>query len=178
MGNNITSFQGTAPAIDSTAFVDISARVIGDVAIAEGVSVWPMAVIRADTASIFIERRAAVLDLGLIESPEGCPVKVGEESLISHGAIVHGATIEPNVLIGVGAILLDNAVVGAGSIVAAGAVITPGTVIPPNSFVLGSPGRVTRQTTPGERENLKRLIDELFVRSRIHLDEQHDPPSL
>ncbi len=178
MGGNISSFRGRSPAIDATAFVDISARVIGDVAIAEGVNVWPMAVLRADTASISVERRAAVLDLALIESPEGSPVIVGEASLVSHGVIIHGATIGTSVLIGVGAIILDNAVVNAGSIVAAGAIITPGMVIPPNSFVLGSPGRIIRQTMPAERENLGRLIEELFVRSRVYLHERLDPPSL
>lgn len=177
MGGNISSFRGRSPAIDATAFVDISARVIGDVAIAEGVNIWPMAVLRADTASIFIERRAAVLDLGLIESPQGSPVTIGEASLVSHGAIIHGATVGTGVLIGVGAIILDNAVVNAGSIVAAGAIITPGTVIPPNSLVLGSPGRIIRQTTSAERDNLEKLVEELFVRSRVYLDERLHPPS-
>jgi len=175
MANNISSFQGKAPDIHESAFIDLSARVIGDVLIEEGVSIWPMAVLRADDAPTIIRRRSAVLDHCLLESPEGSPATVGEASIISHGAIIHGAAVGPGVLVGVGAIVLDNAVVGAGSIIAAGAIVTPRTVIPPNSLVIGSPARIIRETTPEDRERVERQADGLFRKSRLYLKDSSLP---
>jgi carbonic anhydrase/acetyltransferase-like protein (isoleucine patch superfamily) len=146
--------------------------VIGDVLVAEGVSIWPMAVVRADAAGTVIGRRSAILDLALLESPAGSPVTIGVGSIISHGAVVHGASIASGVLVGIGAIVLDDAVVGEGSIVAAGAVVTPRTVIPPNSLVLGSPGKVVRETTPEEREGVRQQARGLFRKSRAYLAER------
>jgi carbonic anhydrase/acetyltransferase-like protein (isoleucine patch superfamily) len=145
--------------------------VIGDVVVAEGVSIWPMAVVRADEAPTVIGKCSAILDLCLLESPAGSPVIIGEGSVVSHGAVVHGANIAAAVLVGAGAIVLDDAVVGEGSIVGAGTVVTPRTVIPPNSLVLGSPGRVTRQTTPEERESVREQALGLFRKSRAYLGE-------
>jgi carbonic anhydrase/acetyltransferase-like protein (isoleucine patch superfamily) len=170
--NNISSFQGTAPLIHDAAFVDDSARVIGDVTIGEGVSIWPMAVIRADEAGVVIREGSAILDLCLLESPAGSPVTIGEGSVISHGAIVHGASIASGVLVGAGAIVLDDAVVCEGSIIGAGAVVTPRAVIPPNSLVLGSPARVVRETTPEEREGVRAQARGLFRKSRAYLAER------
>lgn len=168
---NISSFQDKTPFIHETAFVDHSARIIGDVVLAEAVSVWPMAVIRADSAPIMIEKLSAVLDQCLIESPEGSPVSIGEGSLISHGAIVHGAAIGPGVLIGVGSIVLDNSVIGEGSMVSAGSIVKARSSFPPNSLLVGSPARVIRETTIKERDHIKRQIDGLYRKSRIYIKE-------
>ena len=151
--------------------MDVSARIIGDVTIARGCSVWPMAVIRADSASIRIGIRSAVLDLALIEAPKGHPVLLEDEVLVSHGAMVHGASIETGVLVGIGAILLDGVHIAAGSIIGAGSLVTAGTRIPPCSLVLGSPGKVIRQTTEQERENIRLQIAELFEKSRSFISE-------
>lgn len=167
--NNISSFHGRAPVIDDAAFIDHSARVIGDVLVAQGVSIWPMAVVRADEASTVIAEGSAILDLCLLESPAGSPVTIGSGSVISHGAIVHGARIASGVLVGAGAIVLDDAVVGEGSIVAAGALVTPRTVIPPNSLVLGSPARIARETTSEERDGITEQARGLFRKSRAYL---------
>lgn len=167
--NNISSFQGRTPVIHDTAFIDHSARLVGDVVVAQAASIWPMAVVRADEAPTVIGKGSAILDLALLESPAGSPVTIGEGSVISHGAIVHGAHIAPGVLLGAGAIVLDDAVVGEGSIVAAGAVVTPRTVVPPNSLVLGSPARVVRETTPEEREGIREQARGLSRKSRVYL---------
>lgn len=172
---SISSFQGKVPDIHESAFVDLSARVIGDVRLEEGVSIWPMAVLRADDSPTVIGRHSAVLDQCLIESPEGSPATVGEFSIISHGAIIHGAVVGPGVLVGVGAIVLDHAIVGAGSIIAAGAIVTPRTVIPPNSLVIGSPGRIVRETTPEDREGVRRQAHGLFTKSRLYLKDSSLP---
>jgi len=107
----------------------------------KGASIWPMAVLRASNAQIRIGRGAAVLDLALLEAPEGHPVLVEEEALISHGAIIHGARVQSRALVGIGAIVLDGAVISSGSIIGAGSVIPPGTKIPPNSLAWVSRGR-------------------------------------
>lgn len=171
MANNISSFQGKSPIIHETAFIDVSARVIGEAILEEGVSIWPMAVLRADSSPVFIGKRSAVLDLCLIESPEGSPVRIGNGVLISHGAIIHGATISSDVLIGAGAIVLDDASIGEGSIIGTGSIVTPRTFIPSNSLVLGSPGRVIRETTAEERENIKKQINGLYHKSRTYIKE-------
>lgn len=162
----ITPFQDKKPAIHPGAFVDPSARVIGDVTIEEGTSIWPMAVIRADSEAIHIDRNAAVLDLSLVEAPTDHPVIIEEEALISHGAMIHGALIQKRALVGIGAIILDGALVSSGSIIGAGSVVPPGTRIPVNSFVMGMPGRVVRETTEKERALILEQINELYTKSR------------
>ena len=165
----ITPYLHKVPEIHSQAFVDVSARIIGDVRLEEGASVWPMAVLRADAESIRLGRRAAVLDLALVEAPEGHPVVVGDESIVSHGARVHGAIVEPGALVGIGAVVLDGAVVSTGSIIGAGSVVAPRTHVPPNSLVLGIPGKVARETTPEERKTILAQVEDLFEKSRNYM---------
>ncbi|MBP1734283.1 MAG: gamma carbonic anhydrase family protein [Deltaproteobacteria bacterium] len=162
----ITPFFDKTPGIHPSAFVDRSARIIGDVTLEEGVSVWPMAVLRADSAAIFIGRKATILDLSLVEAPTGHPVIIDEEALISHRVVIHGAQVQKRALIGIGAIVLDGAVISSGSIIGAGSVVAPGTTIPANSLVMGTPGKVIRETTEEERALVLKQIDELYTKSR------------
>lgn len=148
--------------------MDSSARLLGEVEVAEEASVWPLAVLRADSEAIRVGRRAAVLDLALVEAPEGLPVEIGEEAIVSHGAKIHGAVIEPRSLVGIGAIVLDGAVVSRGCIIGAGALVPPRSVIPPDSLVLGVPGRVVRNTTEEERAGIMAQVEELLRKSRIY----------
>jgi carbonic anhydrase/acetyltransferase-like protein (isoleucine patch superfamily) len=168
MSEFVTPFGGKAPDIDPDAYVDVSARIIGDVVLSEGVTVWPMAVLRADSSSIRIEKGSAILDLALLEAPKGCPVSVGEKALISHRAAIHGAIIESAVLVGIGAIILDGAVIHSGSIIGAGSVIPPGVHIPPNSLVMGIPGKVVRETTPKEQQDILTQLEDLYQKSRLY----------
>ena len=162
----ITPFCDKMPSIHGDAFVDLSVRVIGDVTIEEGASIWPMTVIRADSSTIHIGKNAAILDLSLVEAPVDHPVIIGEEALISHRAVIHGAQVQKGALVGIGAIILDGAVVSSGSIVAAGSVVTRGTTIPPNSLFMGMPGKVVRETTEKERGLILEQVRELFTKSR------------
>lgn len=168
-GNFITPFGGKTPSIHQKAYVDISARVIGDVIIAAGASIWPGAVLRADSDTVRIGERSAILDLALVEAPEGHPAVVEEEALISHGAIIHGAFVAARSLVGIGAIILDGAIIGEGSIIAAGSLVPPGTDMPPNSLVVGSPGKRIRETTAEERENILKQLHGLFKKSRAYM---------
>jgi carbonic anhydrase/acetyltransferase-like protein (isoleucine patch superfamily) len=154
--------------IDSTAYVHPTAVVLGDVTLGARVSVWPTAVLRGDSDTIVIGADSNVQDGSVIHADEGIPTNVGERVAIGHRAIVHGATIADDVMIAMGAVLLNGVHVGSGSIIAAGAVLPEGKRIPPNSLVIGVPGRIVRQTTIEERERIKRTVE-----SYLELTEQH-----
>jgi carbonic anhydrase/acetyltransferase-like protein (isoleucine patch superfamily) len=146
------------PTVDPSAFVHPDALVIGDVTLGVRVSVWPMAVIRGDTGRIVIGDESNIQDGTVIHVDHGVPTTVGRRVAIGHRAIVHGATIEDDCLIGMGGILLNGVQVGTGTIVGAGAVCREGMRIPRNSLVLGIPGRVVRETTELERERIARTV--------------------
>ena len=147
------------PTIHPTAFVHHAAVVLGDVTLGARVSVWPTAVIRGDSDRIVIGDDSNVQDGTIVHVDHGVPTTIGKRVGIGHRAIVHGATIEDDVLIAMGAILLNRVHVGSGSIIGAGAVCTEGMVVPPNSLVLGVPGKVVRQTTAAERERIKATVE-------------------
>jgi carbonic anhydrase/acetyltransferase-like protein (isoleucine patch superfamily) len=132
--------------IHPDAFIHPEAFVCGDVTLGARASVWPGAVIRADTAPITIGESSNVQDGVVIHVDPGLPCTIGARVAIGHRAVVHGATVEDDCLIAIGAVVLNRVVVGRGSLVGAGAVCSEGMVIPPNSLVLGVPGRVVRPT--------------------------------
>ncbi|HJJ48720.1 MAG TPA: gamma carbonic anhydrase family protein [Methanocorpusculum sp.] len=133
-----------------------NATLAGDVYLGNNVTVLFGAVLRADMDKITIGDNSNVQDNAVIHESIGKPVTIGKNVSIGHGAIIHGATIEDGALIGMGAIVLNGAVIGHGSLLGAGAVVTENKVIPPNSLVLGVPGKVMRELTPEEIEgNLK-----------------------
>jgi carbonic anhydrase/acetyltransferase-like protein (isoleucine patch superfamily) len=134
------------PVLGRNVYIDEDALVIGDVHLADDVTVWPGVVLRGDDDKVVIGRGSAVMDMGFAEAPKDRPVTVGEGSILSHAVRLHGCSIGGSVLVGIGAIVLDEATVGDGSVVAAGTLITPGTHIPPGSIVMGSPGKVTGRT--------------------------------
>ena len=156
------------PTIHPTAYVHPTAVVLGDVTLGAHVSVWPTAVIRGDSDSITIGEDTNVQDGTIVHVDHGFPVSIGNRVGIGHRAIIHGATIDDDVLIAMGAILLNGAHIGTGSIVGAGAVIREGMRIPPNSLVLGVPGRIARSTTGGELERIRKT-----VQSYLDLQEQY-----
>ena len=133
--------------IDSSAFIHPLAAIIGDVTIGPRASVWPTAVIRGDTDRILIGADSNVQDGAVLHVDHGFPLVIGERVSIGHRAVLHGATVENDCLIAMGAILLNGVVVGAGSLVGAGAVCREGMRIPPRSVVLGVPGRVAREAS-------------------------------
>lgn len=147
------------PTIHPTAYIHPTAVITGDVTLGARVSVWPTAVIRGDTDRITIGADTNVQDGTVIHVDHGVPTTIGARVGIGHRAIVHGATIEDDVLIAMGAILLNNVHVGTGSIVGAGAVCREGMRIPPHSLVLGVPARVTRQTTDAERQRIRNTVE-------------------
>lgn len=147
----IRSAAGKTPAIASTARVAETAAIIGDVTLGENVTVWYGAVLRGDAGPIRIGPGSNIQDNCTLHCTTGVPTQVGENVVVGHGAILHSCVVEDGCLIGMGAVALDNSVIGAGSIVGAGAVVPPGKRIPPGSVVMGTPGRVVRQTEEAER---------------------------
>jgi carbonic anhydrase/acetyltransferase-like protein (isoleucine patch superfamily) len=156
------------PKIHSTAFIHPAAVVLGDVTLGARVSVWPTAVIRGDSDKITIGDDSNVQDGTIIHADDGVPTTIGRRVAIGHRAIVHGTTVEDDCLIAMGAVLLNHVHVGTGSIVGAGAVCREGMLIPPNSLVLGVPARITRSTTPEDRDRIKKTVE-----SYLDLQERH-----
>ncbi|PCG15005.1 MULTISPECIES: gamma carbonic anhydrase family protein [Sphingomonas] len=139
------AFKDRRPTRHPDAWVAPSADVIGDVRLAEGVSVWFGAVIRGDNTPIPIGARSNVQEGAMLHSDPGAPLTVGEDCTIGHHAILHGCTIGDRVLIGMGAIVLNRAVISDDCIVGAGALVTEGKTFPPRSLIVGSPARAVRE---------------------------------
>ena len=145
----LMNYEDKRPALGKGCFVAETAAVVGEVTMGEDCSVWFGASVRADFEAITIGDRTNIQDNATIHNDFDRPVYIGSDVSIGHNAVVHSARIENGVLIGMGAVVLDFAVVGEGSIVGAGSVVTKGTVIPPNSLVMGVPGKVVRALEPG-----------------------------
>ena len=146
--------MGSGTVVGDRIFIAENATVIGDVTLADDVNIWFGAVVRADRDSITVGAGSNIQDNAVVHTTPGFPVGIGAGVSVGHGAILHGCTVEDDVLIGMGAIVLNGAVVGTGSIIGAGAVVTEGRVIPPRSLVLGVPGKVVRETTPEQQETI------------------------
>ncbi len=144
------------PTIHSSAWVVPGATVIGDVTLQEESSVWYGAVLRGDINRIVIGPRSNVQDNAVVHIDTNYPTTVGELVTIGHTAVVHACKIDNEVLIGMGAIILDDVEVGARSIIGANTLVTMGMKIPPGSLVLGSPAKIRRQLTIEEQNDIAR----------------------
>ncbi len=143
------------PRIHPTAFIAPGADVIGDVTLEEESSVWFQSVLRGDINRIVIGPRSNVQDGSVVHLADDYGAYVGELVTVGHKAILHACTIADEVLVGMGAIVLDGAEIGARSIIGAGALVTGGKKIPPGSLVLGSPAKVVRTLTLEEQADIK-----------------------
>ena len=133
------------PIVHDSCFVHKTAIIIGNVTIGENGGIWPHAVIRGDQNSIVIGKNSNVQDCCVVHVDSVNQTKIGDNVSLGHGAVVHGATIENNVIIGMKAVVLNGAVIGKGSVIAAGALVKQGMVVPPGSLVVGLPGKVARE---------------------------------
>ncbi len=143
------------PRLHETAWVAPGATVIGDVTLHENASVWYGAVLRGDINRIIIGPGSNVQDGAAIHLSDDFPAIVGELVTIGHSAIVHACTVGDEVLVGMGATILDGAEIGARSIIGANALVTTGTKIPAGSLAIGSPAKVVRQLTTDEQQKIK-----------------------
>lgn len=145
-----------APSVAEGAFVAPGAIIVGNVALADGASVWYNAVLRAEQEPIRIGAGSNLQDNVSCHVDHGFPLTVGRGVSVGHGAVLHGCTVEDDVLVGMSATVLNGAVIGAGSLIAAGAVVLEGTVVPPGSLVAGVPGKVRRALTDDEVAGIRR----------------------
>jgi carbonic anhydrase/acetyltransferase-like protein (isoleucine patch superfamily) len=153
----IKKFRGKSPIIPDSCYISESVDLIGDVTLGENVSLWFGTIVRGDMHFITIGNRSNIQDNSVIHvTTDVSPTRIGDEVTVGHNAIIHGATIEDRCLIGMGAIIMDDVVIGEGSIVGAGAVVPPNMIIPPRSLVLGLPAKIVSQTTD---EELKMIIE-------------------
>lgn len=139
------AFDGTRPTLGRDAWIAPSADLIGDARLGDGASVWFGAVIRADNTAILVGARTNIQESAMLHSDAGAPLTIGEEVTVGHHAILHGCTVGARSLIGMGAIVLNHAVIGEECIVGAGALVTEGKEFPPRSLIVGSPARAIRQ---------------------------------
>jgi carbonic anhydrase/acetyltransferase-like protein (isoleucine patch superfamily) len=164
----IIPYNGVMPEIAEDVFIAEGARVIGDVTIGPGSSVWYNTVIRGDIAPVVIGKNTNIQDNSTIHVDRGMPAIIGDNVSVGHGAVVHGCTVGDGALVAIHATVLSGAVIGAGSIVGAGAVVGEGKVIPPGSLALGVPAKVVRSLTAEDAERTART-----VRSYAALAQEH-----
>lgn len=141
--------------VSAEAWLAPNATVVGSVSIGPEASVWFGAVIRGDVEPIEIGAGTNVQDLACLHSDPGLACRLGARVTVGHGAIVHGCHVEDEVLIGMGAILLNGARIGTNSIVGAGALVTEGKQIPPRCLVVGTPARIVRELTDQDIEKIR-----------------------
>ncbi len=166
----IEHFLGKNPAIHPTAFVAPGAVVFGSVTLGEESSVWFQTALRGDINHIVIGPRSNIQDGAVVHVADEFPALIGELVTVGHKAVVHACTVADEVLIGMGAIVLDGAEIGARSIIGAGALVTGGRKIPPGSLVLGSPGKVVRGLTLDEQQGIKVWAERYVILSRAYLE--------
>ena len=148
--------------LNDPAFIHPSAQIYGKVRIETGASVWCNAVMRAEMFEIVVGAHSNIQDFAMIHIGDFTPTIIGAHVSITHHCTIHGCTIGDNCLIGINATIADGCVVGANSIVAGGSFLKEGTIVPPNSIVMGIPGKVVRQ-----QNNFVRCRLNAFMYSRI-----------
>jgi carbonic anhydrase/acetyltransferase-like protein (isoleucine patch superfamily) len=157
----VRPYRGIQPTLESGAYVDPTALVVGDVVLGRDVSIWPMAVVRGDVNYIRIGARSNVQDSSVLHvtrpytgSEAGWPLIVGEDVVVAHAVTLHGCTIGNRVLVGIGAVVLDGAVVEDEVMIAAGSVVPPGKRLESGGLYLGNPVRRVREITEAERARI------------------------
>jgi gamma-carbonic anhydrase len=163
-------FLGARPVIASDVFVASNATVLGTVSIGSRSSVWFQSVIRADINHIQIGSETNIQDGSILHVADEYGLTIGNQVSCGHRAILHACTIQDRVLIGMNALVMDGAEIGAGSIIGAGALVTKETRIPPGSLVLGSPAKVVRLLTVGEQKSIEDLSAKYVVVGRYYLE--------
>lgn len=150
----IEPFLGHLPDVHESAWVHPRATLIGRVTLGADCSIWPHATLRGDEGDIVVGAGTNLQDSVTVHTYTDERTVIGARVTVGHNAVVHGATVEDECLIGIGAVLLDGARIGTGSVIAAGALVPPRSVIPPGSVVMGTPGRVIRPVGPRERREI------------------------
>jgi carbonic anhydrase/acetyltransferase-like protein (isoleucine patch superfamily) len=174
LSDRLARYLQHPPTLHPTAWVAPTATIIGDVTLGAESSVWYGAVLRGDINRIVIGPRSNVQDGSVVHLADDLPTIVGEYVTVGHKAILHACTVGDEVLVGMGAIILDGAEIGARSILGAGALVTGGKKIPPGSLVLGSPAKVVRALTIEEQADIRTWAEKYVALSRHYRGEKMD----
>jgi carbonic anhydrase/acetyltransferase-like protein (isoleucine patch superfamily) len=156
---SLIRYKGKQPQVGERVFLAEGACLVGDVSIGDDSSVFYNAVLRGDLAEIKIGKRTNIQDNVCIHVSTGVGVSIGDEVTVGHGAVLHGCTIEDNVLVGMGAIIMDGALVMKNCIIGAGALVTAGKNFPEGSLVMGSPAQIIRPLTTDEIKKVKTGVE-------------------
>ncbi len=159
----ILSAVGKTPVLPEDVFVAENAVVVGDVVLAEGVSVWFGALIRGDVDAIRIDEGTNVQDGAVLHVDAGSPLTIGRDVTVGHAAVLHGCTIGDGTLVGIKSVILNGAKIGKNCLIGANALVTENKVIPDGSLVVGSPGKILRSLTPDE-------IDSIVMNARHYVE--------
>lgn len=161
MSNPLRSYQGLAPSLGERVMVDPSSVIIGDVDLADDVSIWPLVAIRGDVNNVVIGCRTNIQDGSVLHvthqsnhNPEGFPLIIGEDVTVGHKAMLHGCTVGDRVLVGMGSILLDGAIIEDDVMIGAGSLVPPGKRLESGYLYLGSPVKKVRELTTDELAGL------------------------
>jgi len=168
MGIFVGEYGGKRPRIHESAYIAGGVVIVGDVTVGEDSSLWFHAIARGDQAPITIGSRTNIQDMCVLHISDGNPCEIGNCVTVGHRAVIHGARIGDNTMVGIGSIVLDGAEVGEYSIVAAGSVVTPGKKFPPRSFLLGTPARRIRDVTPEEMEWFSAVGGKYVERAKVY----------
>lgn len=171
----IECYDDINPTLAEGVFIAASADVIGRVTLGRQASIWYNATLRGDINEIIVGDFSNIQDNAVLHLSDDFPCIIGKHVTVGHSAIVHAATVEDGVLVGMGAIILDGSVIGENSIVGAGALVTGKTIVPPNSLVLGSPAKVVRSLTEEEQRAGRDLAEKYVLQSRKFLARNSDP---
>ena len=168
----IKSFQDNVPRLGQNVYIAETATVIGDVTLGDNVNIWFGTVLRGDMHFIRVGSCSNIQDNAVVHvTTTVSPTHIGSGVTIGHGAIIHGCTIEEKCMIGMGAIVMDDVVIGTGSLVGAGALVPPNMQVPPKSLVVGVPGKVLREVTDEECTMIIERPQEYIDLATIYLSE-------
>ncbi len=174
----IQEVQGKRPQIAEDCFLAVNATILGDVVIGEKSSIWFNAVLRGDVNSIRLGKNVNIQDGCVLHTNYGKSViDIADNVSVGHNVTLHGCTIEEYALIGMGAVVLDNAVVGRGSIVAAGSVVLANTIIEPNTLWAGAPARKIKDIAPEQSKELNERIANSYYMYASWYSREDNPPA-
>jgi carbonic anhydrase/acetyltransferase-like protein (isoleucine patch superfamily) len=165
---SVIEFNGKKPDIHPSVFLALGSWVIGDVTLEEDVNVWTNAVIRGDDDVVKIGARTTILEGCLIGAPTRSPVEIVRDVIISHRATIHGSIIDDGCIIGIGAIVLDNARIGSKSIVGSGALVSPYNEIPKNQLALGIPAKPYRKCREPEHQYMYKEHQRTLNKAKLY----------
>lgn len=175
--SSIRSYKGIAPKIGQDVYIDETAVLVGDIKIGDDSSVWPLVAARGDVNHIHIGQRTNIQDGSVLhvthknkENPDGYPLIIGNDVTIGHKVMLHGCTIQDRVLVGMGAIILDNVVVEQEIMIGAGSLVPPNKVLESGYLYVGSPVKQARPLTDKERAFLQKSADNYVQNKNDYLD--------